>query len=65
MQRQSGFTLIELVIVVVIIAILAALAIPNLLSMRMNANEASSIASLRAISMAGGFSKFGKKFETF
>jgi type II secretory pathway pseudopilin PulG len=44
--------LIELMIVVAIIAIIAAIAIPNLLSARLNANETAAIATLRNISSA-------------
>src|SRR5467141_3261065 len=51
-KRQTGFSLIELLIVVAIILIIAAIAIPSFLSSRMSANEASAVANLRTVATA-------------
>lgn len=51
-QRESGFSLIELLIVIAVILIIAAIAIPNFLRARISAHESSAVSSLRTINTA-------------
>lgn len=52
MKRESGFTLIELMIVVAIIAIIAMIAIPAILESRKAANEKAGMSAIRTIMSA-------------
>lgn len=52
MKNNNGFTLVEICLVVGIILLLAAIAIPNILRVRVNANETSAQATLKTIANA-------------
>jgi len=52
MNREQGFSLVELLIVVVIIGVIASLAIPGLQRARRHAQAGSAIQSLRTITTA-------------
>ena len=51
-SRESGFTLIEILIVTTVFGVLAGVAVPNLLSSRLAANEAAVVATMRAVATA-------------
>jgi type IV pilus assembly protein PilA len=51
-NRERGFSLIELLIVVMVILVLAVIAIPNLMRSKIAANEASAIQTVRQIATA-------------
>ncbi len=51
-SARSAYTLMELIIVSIIIAIIAVVLLPKLLAARLNANETSALATMRALSTA-------------
>jgi prepilin-type N-terminal cleavage/methylation domain-containing protein len=52
MIRNTGFTLLELMIVIAVMLIIAAVAIPGMREAQIHANEVSAVASVRAINTA-------------
>lgn len=50
--NQTGFTLIELMVVITLVIVIAAIAIPNLMRSRITANEGAAIGAMRTIANA-------------
>jgi prepilin-type N-terminal cleavage/methylation domain-containing protein len=63
MRKESGFSLVELLMVVAIIGIIASIAIPGLRRARQYAQSASAIQSLRTISTAEAL--YERKFKRY
>jgi prepilin-type N-terminal cleavage/methylation domain-containing protein len=63
-RGHSGFTIIELMVVITIIVIIALIAVPNLISGRLIANETSTMQTMRSIATAQSqFRQSGKADE--
>lgn len=63
-KRNSGFTLIELVIVIAIIGILAAVAIPKFINLSANAQTAATTSIAGALSAANSTNYAARKLST-
>jgi len=51
-STRRGFSLVEVLVVVMVILVIAAIAIPSLVTSRMRANEAATVASMKTIQTA-------------
>ena len=48
-KKENGFTLLELMIVIQIISIMAAIAVPNMMRLRIQSNQAAAIGNLATV----------------